>query len=125
MAPEVVMFEPPVVAPEVLLVSRKLWDGLPAAEQTALREAARASVGDMREQWRLRESRARDTAMAAGVIVNDVDKTAFAAALRHAVDGSCGGVEPPGDGIDGEQPARQSSSTVPPGPTSSRISPAR
>lgn len=70
------------MAPEVLLVSRRLWDDLPAADQAALRDAARESVGIMRVLWREREDKAREAMAAAGVLVNEVDKAPFAAAMR-------------------------------------------
>lgn len=70
------------MAPEVLLVSRKVWDSLSAAEQTLLRQAAQDSVGVMRELWRARERAARDEVSSAGTQVNTVDKAAFAAAMQ-------------------------------------------
>lgn len=70
------------MAPEVLLVSRRVWDELPAADQRALRDAARESVGIMRILWHEREQRARDALATAGVLVNEVDKAPFAAAMR-------------------------------------------
>ena len=70
------------MAPEVLLVSRRLWDDLSAADQSALRDAARASVGTMRVLWREREDKARTAMVNAGILVNEVDKAPFVAAMR-------------------------------------------
>jgi tripartite ATP-independent transporter DctP family solute receptor len=70
------------MAPEVLLFSRKLWDDLSPAEQTLLRQAARDSVEVMRGLWRERERQAAATLSQAGVTVTEVDKSAFAAAMR-------------------------------------------
>ncbi|MCR6630749.1 MAG: TRAP transporter substrate-binding protein [Magnetospirillum sp.] len=70
------------MAPEVLLMSRKVWDGLSGAEQALLRQAAQDSVPVMRALWRERERTARDALAAAGVAVNTVDKAAFAEAMR-------------------------------------------
>lgn len=70
------------MTPEVLLVSRKVWDELPAADQALLREAARESVGVMRALWEKREATAREAVQTAGAAVAIVDKAAFAAAMR-------------------------------------------
>ena len=74
------------MAPEVLLISRMLWENLPAADQSLVRQAARESVPFMRELWRQREQAATEALTAAGVAVNTVDKGAFAAAMRPVYD---------------------------------------
>lgn len=70
------------MAPEVLLVSRKVWNELAATDQALLREAAQESVAVMRTLWQRREQTARDTVAGAGAVINTVDKSAFAAAMR-------------------------------------------
>lgn len=74
------------MAPEVLIMSKKVWDGLTPAEQGLVREAAKDSVGHMRVLWAAREQAARSTLVAAGVAVNTVDKAAFAEAMRPLFD---------------------------------------
>lgn len=70
------------MAPEVLLISAKIWAGLDADEQSLLRQAATDSVGVMRDLWHQREEAAITAANAAGVQFNPVDKPAFAQAMR-------------------------------------------
>lgn len=70
------------MAPDVLLMSKKVWDGLSPADQTLIQDAARESVEYMRSLWAARERTARNAVTAAGVTVNTVDKAAFAEAMR-------------------------------------------
>lgn len=74
------------MAPEVLLISRKVWEELGAADQALVQQAARESVAVMRELWRKREEAAAQTLAKAGVKVDNVDKAAFAAAMRPVYD---------------------------------------
>lgn len=74
------------MAPEVVAMSKKVWDGLPAADQRLIRQAARDSVAEMRRLWRERERRAEDAARQAGVTVIQPDKDAFAEAMRPVHD---------------------------------------
>ncbi|MBC7908300.1 MAG: TRAP transporter substrate-binding protein [Rhodospirillaceae bacterium] len=69
------------MTPEVLIMSKKVWDGLAPAEQNLIREAAQDSVGHMRTLWAAREAAARQALSGAGVIVNPVDKAAFSDAM--------------------------------------------
>ncbi|MBX9634696.1 MAG: TRAP transporter substrate-binding protein DctP, partial [Magnetospirillum sp.] len=70
------------MAPEVLIMSKKVWDSLPPADQNLIRGAARDSVGHMRQLWAAREQSARDALVAGGVTVNTVDKAAFTQAMQ-------------------------------------------
>lgn len=70
------------MAPEVLLMSRKVWERLPAADQTLIRKAAHDAALYMRNLWRLREDQAERQVRAAGTKVNTVDKGAFAEAMK-------------------------------------------
>jgi tripartite ATP-independent transporter DctP family solute receptor len=69
--------------PGVLVFSKPVWDRLSAADRRLLRETARESAAFEREQLDAYEAEAERTAEAAGArFVRDVDRAAFAAALR-------------------------------------------
>jgi len=74
------------MAPEVLLFSKRVWDGLSADEQKQIRAAAKESVGYMRTLWDDREARSLATVKAAGAQVIDVDKASFQAAMKPVYD---------------------------------------
>ena len=70
------------MAPELLVFSKKVWDGLSKEEQAIIRAAAKESVPYMRKLWDEREASARKTVEAAGSqIVSDVDKKSFSDAM--------------------------------------------
>jgi tripartite ATP-independent transporter DctP family solute receptor len=70
------------MSPEVLVMSRKAWASLSAADQQIFRESALRSSRFMREKWRDLEERSRKQAEAAGVrIVTDFDRKPFEAAM--------------------------------------------
>lgn len=76
-----------VIAPEVLVMSRRRWDKLDAEDQALVRAAARESVPAMRALWDARVDEARAKILAAGVKVNEIsDPAAFAAAMRPVWD---------------------------------------
>lgn len=60
--------------PDVLLMSRKALQALAPADRELVREAAAASVPYMRGLWDKAESTARETVLASGVKVNEVDR---------------------------------------------------
>jgi tripartite ATP-independent transporter DctP family solute receptor len=63
------------MSPEVVIISRKAWEGLTPAEQSIFREAAQESSRFMRARWTELEERARNEARQSGVtIVADIDK---------------------------------------------------
>jgi tripartite ATP-independent transporter DctP family solute receptor len=63
------------MSPEVVVISKKAWEGLTPAEQAIFREAARESSRFMRSRWSELEERARVEARQSGVtIVADIDK---------------------------------------------------
>jgi tripartite ATP-independent transporter DctP family solute receptor len=69
-------------SPEILLFSKRVWDGLPKEDQEIIRSAAKESVPYMRELWDQREASARKTIEAAGLrVVTDVDKKSFSDAM--------------------------------------------
>lgn len=71
------------LAPEILVFSKRVWDGLPKDEQDIIRKAAKESVPFMRKQWDAREAESRKIVEAAGSqIVTDIDKKAFQAAMQ-------------------------------------------
>lgn len=71
------------MAPEVLVFSKRIWDGLSADERKIIRQAAKDSVPHMRKLWDEQEEKSRKIVEAAGVtIVSDVDKNSFAEAVK-------------------------------------------
>jgi len=74
------------MAPEILLFSKKVWDGLPADEQKQIRAAARESVVYMRKLWDEREAKSLAIVKAAGVQIVDVDKASFQGAMKPVYD---------------------------------------
>lgn len=70
------------MAPEVLVMSKAVFDKLPAADQTLVRAAAKESVGFQRKKWDEQEAKALEIVVKGGAtIVKDVDKAAFKAAM--------------------------------------------
>jgi tripartite ATP-independent transporter DctP family solute receptor len=70
------------MSPEVLVMSLKAWETLPAEDRRIFREEARRSGQFMREKWRDLEEQSRKQAEAAGVvIVTDIDKRPLEATM--------------------------------------------
>lgn len=68
-----------VMAPEVLVASRRSWDGMTPEEQDYLQTAASDSVPIMRELWDTRVGVSKQRVLDRGVqVVEDVDHAAFA-----------------------------------------------
>ncbi|WOJ92238.1 TRAP transporter substrate-binding protein [Congregibacter variabilis] len=68
-----------VMAPEVLVASRRSWDKMTAEEQGYLQAAATESVPIMRELWDARVAKSRQRVLDHGVsVVENVDQAAFA-----------------------------------------------
>ena len=75
------------MAPEVLIFSKKVWDGLSKEDQQLIRKAAKESVPHMRKLWDEREAKSRQTVTAGGAqITSDVDKAGFSAAVKPVYD---------------------------------------
>jgi TRAP-type C4-dicarboxylate transport system substrate-binding protein len=74
------------MAPEILLFSKKVWDGLSPDDQKAIRAAAKESVGYMRRLWDERETKSLEVVKAGGAQVIDVDKASFQAAMKPVYD---------------------------------------
>jgi tripartite ATP-independent transporter DctP family solute receptor len=71
------------MAPELLVFSKKVWDGISKDDQQIIRKAAKDSVPYMRKLWDAREESSRKTVEAAGVtVISDIDKKSFATAMQ-------------------------------------------
>ncbi|MBL3570082.1 TRAP transporter substrate-binding protein [Rhodovulum visakhapatnamense] len=71
-----------LIVPEVLVISKKTWDGLSDEDRQAVRAAAKDSVPHMRELWAAREAESEAKMREAGVeIVTGIDKTPFIEAM--------------------------------------------
>lgn len=72
-----------MMSPEVLLISRRAWDGLSSEDQTIFREAANASKLFMRERWRRWEDETRKQAIGSGAIItSNFNRDAFVQATK-------------------------------------------
>jgi tripartite ATP-independent transporter DctP family solute receptor len=70
------------MSPEVLVMSLKAWETLTPDDRKIFRDEARRSSQFMREKWRDLELQSRKQAETAGVvIVTDIDRTPFEAAM--------------------------------------------
>ena len=72
--------------PEILVVSKMSWDKLSPDDQKVLRQAAKDSVGKMRELWQAREKASEEKVRAAGSNIVSVDKGEFADAMKPVYD---------------------------------------
>jgi tripartite ATP-independent transporter DctP family solute receptor len=72
--------------PEILVVSKMSWDKLSPDDQKVLRQAAKDSVGKMRELWQAREKASEEKVRAAGSNIVTVDKGEFADAMKPVYD---------------------------------------
>lgn len=71
-----------MMVPEALVVSKTLWDSLSPEDQTAMRDAARASAETQRKLWAEREAASTKILQDAGVtIVKLEDKAPFVDAM--------------------------------------------
>ncbi len=74
------------MAPEILLFSKKVWDGLTPEDQKNIRAAAKESVTYMRKLWDEREAKSLAIVKAGGAEILDVDKASFQAAMKPVYD---------------------------------------
>jgi tripartite ATP-independent transporter DctP family solute receptor len=72
--------------PEILVISKIAWDKLTPEDQTVLRQAAKDSVGKMRELWVAREKVSEEKVRAAGNTIIKVNKEEFSAAMKPVYD---------------------------------------
>ncbi|MFD1254012.1 MULTISPECIES: TRAP transporter substrate-binding protein [Devosia] len=75
-----------LMVPEVLVVSKVVWDGLSAEDQAAMREAAQESVPHQRELWAAKEVESKAKVEALGATINTVDKQPFIDAMKPVYD---------------------------------------
>lgn len=82
-------------SPEALLMSRRTFDALSAADRDIVLAAAAQSVPYMRELWDRMEEESRTHVIAAGVQFNEVDREAFRRAARPVLESyvSAGGLQ--------------------------------
>ena len=71
-----------LLTPEALVMSKISWDKLTSEDQALVREAAKASVPEMRRLWDQRVNEAKATIAQSKVEVNELDKEPFAALMR-------------------------------------------
>lgn len=68
--------------PEILIMSKMVWDGFGAEDQRLIRGAAAESVPYQREQWEIMAAESRAKMQEAGVeIITDIDKRPFIEAM--------------------------------------------
>ena len=67
-------------------MSKISWDKLSTDDQALVREAAKASVPEMRRLWDQRVAEAKATIAASDVAVNEVDTAPFAEMMRPVWD---------------------------------------
>ena len=75
------------MAPEVLVISKVVFDKMSKADQDLFRQTAKDSVAFQRQKWDEQEAKALDIVVKAGsTIVKDVDKASFKAVMQPVYD---------------------------------------
>ncbi|BDI06539.1 TRAP transporter substrate-binding protein [Sphaerotilus microaerophilus] len=74
------------MAPEMLLMSKIVWDKLPKADQEMVRAAAKQSVAFQRKKWDEQESKSLAVVKAGGAEIIEVDKKSFQAVMGPVYD---------------------------------------
>ncbi|HMS06712.1 MAG TPA: TRAP transporter substrate-binding protein [Burkholderiaceae bacterium] len=74
------------MAPEILVMSKIVWDKLSPADQAMVRAAAKESVGFQRKKWDEQEAKSLANVKAAGAQIGDVDKASFQAVMQPVYD---------------------------------------
>jgi tripartite ATP-independent transporter DctP family solute receptor len=69
------------MAPEILVMSKIIYDKLPPAEQAMVRAAAKESVVFQRQKWDEQEAKSLANVKAQGAEIVEVDKKSFQAAM--------------------------------------------
>ena len=69
------------MAPEILVMSKLVWDKLPKADQEMIRAAAKDSVVYQRQKWDEQEAKSLAHVKAQGAQIVEVDKASFQAAM--------------------------------------------
>ncbi len=65
------------MAPEMLLMSKVVWDKLPKADQDLIRAAAKESVAFQRQKWDEQEAKSLAAVKAGGAQIVEVEKAGF------------------------------------------------
>lgn len=68
--------------PEVLLMSKKVWDGLSPADQKLVAQAAQDSVAEQRKLWNAFDQKSMSELIAKGTIIVKPDKAPFQKAVQ-------------------------------------------
>jgi len=74
------------MAPEMLLMSKVVWDKLPKADQEMIRSAAKESVAVQRKKWDEQEAKSLAAVKAGGAQIVEVDKTSFQSVMGPVYD---------------------------------------
>jgi tripartite ATP-independent transporter DctP family solute receptor len=74
------------MAPEMLLMSKIVYDKLSKADQDAIRKAAKESVAFQRKKWDEQEAKSLATVKAAGAQIVEVDKASFQSVMGPVYD---------------------------------------
>lgn len=74
------------MAPEILVMSKIVYDKLPPAEQQWIREAAKESVPFQRRKWDEQEAKSLANVKAQGAEIVEVDKKSFQAVMGPVYD---------------------------------------
>jgi tripartite ATP-independent transporter DctP family solute receptor len=74
------------MAPEILVMSKVVYDKLPKAEQDMIRAAAKESVAFERQKWDEQEAKSLANVKAAGAEIVEVDKASFQAVMGPVYD---------------------------------------
>ena len=69
------------MAPEILVMSKVVWDKLPKADQDMIRAAAKESVPFERQKWDEQEAKSLANVKAQGAEIVEVDKKSFQAVM--------------------------------------------
>lgn len=74
------------MAPEMLLMSKVVWDKLPKADQDMIRSAAKDSVAVQRKKWDEQEGKSLAVVKAGGAQIVEVDKASFQSVMGPVYD---------------------------------------
>jgi tripartite ATP-independent transporter DctP family solute receptor len=74
------------MAPEVVLVSKPVFDKMTPEEQQALRKSAKDSVATMRQLWGNMETKSKAAVVAGGASITPIDRAPFQAAMKPVYD---------------------------------------
>jgi tripartite ATP-independent transporter DctP family solute receptor len=75
-----------LMVPEVLVISKIVWDGLMPEDQALFREAAKESIAKQRELWSAKEVESKAAVEALGAVINTVDKQPFIDMMKPVYD---------------------------------------